>query len=306
MRNADENTRRDAMALVLTARELDLDGPVAYGHVREFAEALDTLKATTPGQSRLVIYPPSVEDFVRMFPAAYSPRRTVRGELQMTTAKTPARSTHRLMQTGTNRDSAKCTSKSSDTQATNLMNMMKGFMLGTHHEIPAGMSAYRSRRDATPTVGQLAIADGCVDRSPMDVDGKSDADALFGNVEALRASARSKLESAFAEHGASFAPAEEAVEDDDAEEEEEENGDEEPPTKTMPAACHKKPAAAPAMKRPSGAPTRSGVAGTKWKKLTFYRRSGAKKGEAYHIYQAPWGEKFTSKFKASVHANYRL
>ena len=70
LRNADGNTRRDAMALVLTARELDLDGPVAYGHVREFAEALDTMKATIPGPAKLTTYPPSVEDFVRMFPAA--------------------------------------------------------------------------------------------------------------------------------------------------------------------------------------------------------------------------------------------
>ena len=304
LRNADENTRRDAMALVFTARKLDLDGPVAHGHVREFGDTLDSLKATTPGTAKLVTYPQSVEDFVRMFPAAYSPghppveSQVEYRELQLKISTTPARASHRLMHPGSNRDSAKGKSMSSDTQTTDMMNMMKGFMLGTQHDIPAGMSAHRRRSDATPPVGQLAIADGCADRSPMDVDEKSEADALSGNVEALRASARSKLESAFAKHGASFAPADEGGED--------AKGDEEPPTKKRPAASHKKPAAAPAMKRPSGAPAPSGAAGKKWKVLKFYRRNGVKKGEPYFIYEAPWGEKFTSKSKARVHDSFRL
>ena len=53
LRNADESTRRDALSLVLAARKLDLDGPVAYGHVHEFGDTLDSLKATTQAQQNL-------------------------------------------------------------------------------------------------------------------------------------------------------------------------------------------------------------------------------------------------------------
>ena len=304
LRHADENTRRDAIALVLTARKLDIDGPVAHGHVREFGDTLDSLKASTPGTAKLVTYPQSVEDFVRMFPAAYSPghppveSQVEYRELQLKISITPARASHRLMHPGSNRDSAKGKSMSSDTQTTDMMNMMKGYMLGTQHDISAGMGAHRRRSDATPPASLLAITDGCVDRSPMDVDEKSEADALSGNVEAMRAATRSKLESAFEKHGASFGPADEGGED--------AKGDKEPPTKKRPAASHKKPAAAPAMKRPSGAPAPSGAAGKKWKVLKFYRRNGVAKGKPYFIYEAPWGEKFTSKSKASVHDSFRL
>jgi hypothetical protein len=319
LRNANENTRRDALALVFTARKLDLDGPVAYGHVREFGDTLDSLKAITPGTAKLVTYPPSVEEFVRMFPAAYSPghppveSQVDYRELQLKIDTTPARSSHRLMHPGGKLASAKGKSMSSDTPTSDLMNMMKGFMLGTQNEIPTGVSAHRRRSNATPSVGPLAIADGRVDRDAPLLDEKSETDPLRGNVEALRASARSKLESAFAKHGALFAAADDGEEDDDAEEGEEETEDEEAPAKKRPAASHKKPAAshkkpaaAPAMRRPSGAPAPSGVGGKKWKVLKFYRRNGLKKGEAYFLYEAPWGEKFTSKTKARVHASFHL
>ena len=192
LRNADENTRRDAMALVLTARKLDIDGPVAHGHVRVFGDTLDSLRASTPGTAKLVTYPQSVEDFVRMFPAAYSPghppveSQVEYRDLQLKISTTPARASHRLMHPGSNRDSAKGKSMSSDTQTTDMMNMMKGYMLGTQHDISAGMGAHRRRSDATSPVIQLAVTDGCADRSPMDVDEKSEADALSGNVEAMR------------------------------------------------------------------------------------------------------------------------
>jgi hypothetical protein len=325
LRNADESTRRDALSLVLAARKLDLDGPVAYGHVREFGVTLDSLKAATPGTAKLATYPPSVEEFVRMFPAAYSPghppveSQVDYRELQLKIGTTPARSSHRLMHNdeGVHARKRKGKSMSSDTPTSDLMNMMKGFMLGTQNEIPAEMRAHRRRSDATPPVGPLAIADGRVDRDAPLLDEKSGADPLCGNVEALRASARSKLESAFAKHGASFAAAVDGEgdddDDDDAEEGEEETEDEETPAKKRPAASHKKPAAshkkpaaAPAMRRPSGAPTPSGVGGKKWKVLKFYRRNGLKKGEAYFLYEAPWGEKFTSKTKARVHASFHL
>ena len=236
LRNADENTRRDAMAIVFTARKLDLPGPVAYGHVREFGGTLDSLKATTPGRSKLVTYPTSVEEFVRMFPAAYSPdhppveSQVDYRELQLKMDVTPARSSHRLMHPDGKRANAKGKSMSSDTPTSDLMSMMKGFMLGTQHEIPAvGMNDHRRRSNATPSVGALAIADGCVDQTPPRLHETSETDALCGNVEALRASARSKLGSAFLKHGASFASSgcesggqddgEENDDDDEAEEE---------------------------------------------------------------------------------------
>ena len=118
------------------------------------------------------------------------------------------------------------------------------------------------------------------------------------------------MESAFLKHGASFASSvcesggqddgEENDDDDEAGEErdeEEDEHDEQPATKKRPAASHKKPAAAPTMKRPSGAPARSGAVGKKWKVLKFYRKSEAKKGEPCFVYEAPWAKHFRRSLK---------
>ena len=66
-----------------------------------------------------------------------------------------------------------------------------------------------------------------------------------------------------------------------------------------PAAAMKKPTAAcgKAMKRPAS----SGKGTGKWKVLKFYRRSGLQKGAVYYVYEAPKGEKFSSKIQACKH-----
>ena len=297
------------MSIVLTAQNANVDASVAYGHVREFGSMLDSLKATTPGTPKLVTYPTVASDFVRMFPDAYLPGhpavecRVDLRKLHLTIRGTPIRSSHHLLQNANidKRSNAKDPPMSSDTT----MSMMKGFVLGTHHmaldDIPGLKTTFAKRPRTAPasSVKALAIEDGDVEEPDATAPGvltKDDRTAeLRGNVDHMRASMRSKLACAFDKHGARWPP---AAGGEDAEE----PADVEEPraaVKKRPAAAMKKPTAAcgKVMKRPAS----SGKGTGKWKVLKFYGRSGLQKGAVHYVYEAPKGEKFSSKIQACKH-----